>query len=283
MRLPFLRPKDSTAPPARAAAGADPAVSIAVARTRARRRLIGALVLLAVGVVGFPVLFETQPRPLRPDMPIEALRPDTTAALKPPPAPVAARTLPLALPPADAGIEAAPAPGASAAQSVPTAQARPGPASAPVPRVPPIAVQAPQAVVPQAATPAPRPVAVVAAAAPKPASQPAARSPAAAARPDEGKRARAALEGDAAPAAAPVPAKGGRYVVQVGAYADPAMLHEARQKVEKLGLKTYTQVIEGDAGKRTRVRVGPFATRDEAGSAAARVKGAGLPANVVTL
>jgi DedD protein len=104
------------------------------------------------------------------------------------------------------------------------------------------------------------------------------------AKADDGKRARAALEGDAAAAApAPVPAKGGRYVVQVGAYADPAMLHEARQKVEKLGLKTYTQVIEGDAGKRTRVRVGPFASREEASSAAARVKGAGLPANVVTL
>ncbi|MBK6471146.1 MAG: SPOR domain-containing protein [Betaproteobacteria bacterium] len=47
--------------------------------------------------------------------------------------------------------------------------------------------------------------------------------------------------------------------------------------------KTYTQVIEADAGKRTRVRLGPYATRDEADAAAAKLKGAGLPANVLAL
>jgi len=72
-------------------------------------------------------------------------------------------------------------------------------------------------------------------------------------------------------------------VVQVGAYSDAAMLRETRQKVEKLGLKTYTQVIEGDAGRRTRVRVGPFATRAEAQAAVSRLKAAGLPANLLTL
>lgn len=71
--------------------------------------------------------------------------------------------------------------------------------------------------------------------------------------------------------------------MQVGAYSDAAMLRETRQKVEKLGLKTYTQAIEGDAGKRTRVRVGPFTTRAEAQSAAAKLKAAGLPANLLTL
>jgi DedD protein len=71
--------------------------------------------------------------------------------------------------------------------------------------------------------------------------------------------------------------------VQVGAFTDPATLREARARVEKLGLKTYTQVIEGDAGKRTRVRVGPFATREEATAAAARLKAAGLPGNVLAL
>jgi DedD protein len=72
-------------------------------------------------------------------------------------------------------------------------------------------------------------------------------------------------------------------VVQVGAYTDAATLRAARAKVEKLGLKTYTQVIEGDAGKRTRVRLGPYATRAEADAAAAKLKGAGLPANVLAL
>jgi DedD protein len=71
--------------------------------------------------------------------------------------------------------------------------------------------------------------------------------------------------------------------VQVGAYSDANTLRETRQKVEKLGLRTYTQVIEGDAGKRTRVRVGPFGSREEAQAAAARLKAAGLPANLLTL
>ena len=48
-------------------------------------------------------------------------------------------------------------------------------------------------------------------------------------------------------------------------------------------MKTYTQVIETEAGKRTRVRVGPFATRDEAAAAGRTLKAAGLPANILSL
>jgi DedD protein len=40
------------------------------ARLRARRRLIGAVVLLGIGVIAFPLLFETQPRPIAVDIPI---------------------------------------------------------------------------------------------------------------------------------------------------------------------------------------------------------------------
>ena len=87
----------------------------------------------------------------------------------------------------------------------------------------------------------------------------------------------------ATPPSASSVAKTGRFVVQAGAYTDPGSLRDARQKVEKLGLKTYTQVIESDAGKRTRVRVGPFETRQEAEAVAARVKAAGLQVSVLTL
>ena len=72
-------------------------------------------------------------------------------------------------------------------------------------------------------------------------------------------------------------------VVQVGAYTEPAKLKEARQKVEQLGFKTYTQVVEVDGTKRTRVRVGPFATKAEADKAAARIKASGLPVAILTL
>ena len=98
----------------------------------------------------------------------------------------------------------------------------------------------------------------------------------------EGKPVAAATATASASASASAP-KTARYVVQAGAYTDSAALREARQKVEKLGLKTYTQVIESDAGSRTRVRVGPFDSREEADKAAARIKSAGLAANVLTL
>ena len=120
---------------------------------------------------------------------------------------------------------------------------------------------------------------------PAPASAPAPAPPVAAAPPperpaadnSEALRAQALLEGKpvaAAPASAASEAKAARFVVQVGAFTDAATLREARQKVEKLGLKTYTQVVETEGGKRTRVRVGPFDTRDEAEKAAARIKAA---------
>jgi len=54
---------------------------VQVLRTRARRRLIGAAVLVAAGVVGFPLIFETQPRPIPVDLPIEIPRKETAPPL----------------------------------------------------------------------------------------------------------------------------------------------------------------------------------------------------------
>ncbi len=94
----------------------------------------------------------------------------------------------------------------------------------------------------------------------------------------------AAPASHAAPVAAAPASAAGRFVVQIGAYTDANTLRDARAKVEKLGLKTYTQVLDADGAKpRTRVRVGPFATREDADAAAARLKRAGLPANILTL
>ena len=75
----------------------------------------------------------------------------------------------------------------------------------------------------------------------------------------------------------------GRFVVQVGAFTDMVAVREARQKVEKLGLKTYIQTIESATGKRTRVRVGPFETHEEAERAAVRLKAASFPAFIFAL
>ena len=71
--------------------------------------------------------------------------------------------------------------------------------------------------------------------------------------------------------------------MQVGAYNDVERLKAARQKLEKLGFKTFTQDVETATGKRTRVRVGPFTTRAEAEAVAGKVKASGMQANILSL
>lgn len=245
MRFPFLRSK-STAADERPAPAAEPG-SVQMARIQARRRLAGALVLLVAGVAVFPVLFETKPRPIAVDTPIVMPTREAATAVRGPVARAPVNALP-----ADAGIEgpAAAAPAASEPVEMRPAQAQAEPETAPAP---PAVAAAPSAT--------------------KPAS--------AASRPDDGARAQALLD---ARGAASQPAAGApRFVVQAGAYSEPGALRDARQKVEKLGLKTYTQVVEADSGKRTRVRVGPFATRQEAEAVASKVKAAGLQASILAL
>ena len=247
MALPSFFKRKVSEPVAPAAGGptSDDAGPVQAARTRARRRLIGAVVLLAIGVIGFPMLFETQPRPLPGDIPIELPR-----------------------------REGLPAPSSLLPREPPAPPDLPRAADAP-----PAAATAASAVLAEAAAPA-APAAPPAAPAErkggddKPASPPAAaaQAKAPAARPASADATAAAGEGNAA-----------RFVVQVGAYTDAGTLRDVRAKVEKLGLKTYTQSIETDAGKRTRVRVGPFATRQEAEGASGKLKAAGLPGNVLVL
>lgn len=73
-------------------------------RRRARHRLIGASVLVLLGVVGFPLLFDTQPRPISVDIPIEIPAKSTPApAVKPP---VAAVVAPATIKPPAPSVEA---------------------------------------------------------------------------------------------------------------------------------------------------------------------------------
>jgi DedD protein len=74
-----------------------------------------------------------------------------------------------------------------------------------------------------------------------------------------------------------------RFIVQVGAFSDEAKMRDVRAKVEKSGFKTYTHVAETKEGKRTRVRVGPFATREEADKVANKIKQLQLQPQVLTL
>ncbi len=237
-------------------AAADP---VQHSRVRARHRLIGAAVLVVVGVIGFPLIFENQPRPIPVDIAIEIPRKESVPPLVMP----QARVTPLA--PTAAASTAAPAAAPEAAVSV---------ARDPTP---------PNASASTASTDAVKtePVAV---AVTRPVAPPAAPALAAA---TEAARAQALLDGKpATPSPAPkdaAPKDAARFVVQVGAFAENAAAHETRLKVEKLGLKTYAQVADTDAGKRIRVRVGPFASKEEAAQAKDRLKAAGFPAVLLTL
>src|SRR5688500_19812768 len=71
-----------------------PAESIEAMRKRARHRLIGAVVLVLVGIVGFPILFDTQPRPVAVDIPIEIPDRNKVKPLPPPPAAAATKVTP---------------------------------------------------------------------------------------------------------------------------------------------------------------------------------------------
>ena len=254
------------------------AESIEVMRRRARHRLIGAAVLVAVGVIGFPLLFDTQPRPIPVDIPIEIPDRNKVAPLVVP-APVA--DAPAAKPAAPATPE--PAPTAAAQRPAPSRTAAANgladgeelvPSARPAPaKLTPAPAAAPAAAKPEVKHEAKPP----AAPAPSPAPEP---KPA---RADDSARARALLEGRSTEAPAAASAEEARFIVQVGAFADAEKAREARTKVERAGLKTYTQVVDTKDGKRTRVRVGPFTNRAEADKAAARIKALDLSASVLTL
>ncbi len=232
-----------------AAEAGDP---VQIARVRARRRLIGATVLVIAGVIGFPLVFETQPRPVPLDIPIEIPRRDVAA--------------PLVLP----------------AARTPATQAASGQVTAPREEiVTETRAEAGKPVPPPTAASHPKPAAAPSLPEAAPAKPVAQARPASAAQAADSSRAQALLEGrpeERKPAAKADDTKAatGRFIVQVGAYADAAAAREMRAKVEKLDLKTYTQVVETSSGSRTRVRVGPFASREEADKALAKVRGAGL-------
>jgi DedD protein len=188
-------------------------------RRQARHRLIGAVVLVVVSVVGFPMVFDTNPRPISADIPIVIPAQPALAPLTP-----------------AAPVVATPAPVEAVAAQAPAESSTPSPAPAsPIKPAPPV-------------------------------TAPAANAAA-----------------SAAPAAPADPSSGERYVVQVGAYADQARAREVRLKIERSGLKTYTQVAKTSEGTRIRVRLGPYNTRAEADKVAQKIKSLGLTPGVLTL
>ncbi len=89
----------------------------------------------------------------------------------------------------------------------------------------------------------------------------------------------ATTEPAASVADAPRPRLGG-HGVAVGIFADPANADRAAQRLRNAGLPVVVDPIESARGPLTRVRVGPFATREEAVNASETVRNLGLEARV---
>jgi DedD protein len=290
-------------------------------KKRARRRLVGAIVLVTAVAVVLPMVLDSEPKPVRQNVDIHIpspeageFKPKTSEATQQALAPI--KGLPEA-PPAET---ASGLPGAPSAQSSTAApdenaprfgmpssrlsdlpdrtagsagknRADAAPPSTPSPKV--------ETSPPQQAASGDRPDSTRSASgasksksessvrgdrsesARSAGSPPASKSEASAAR--SGRERADSVRGTSAAAKRPADgsADSGGYVVQVAALADAAKARQLQQQMSGAGLKTYTEVISTKAGEVTRVRAGPYATRDAAEKARAQLKKAGLDGQVV--
>lgn len=189
---------------------------------RARRRLIGAIVLVTAIVVVLPMVLDSEPGPVSPDIAVRIPSPDSGAF---------------------------------------TTQVTPLPA----PKVPESKAVRPQAeemtaTAPEATQEKPKP----------------------AVKPGTAKPAKAPAK-TAAKIAKPVnKAAGGQFVVQVIALADAEKAQRMQQQIAVAGIKSYTEIVKTVKGDVTRVRAGPFATREAAEKARDQLKSLGMNGNITT-
>jgi len=250
-----------------------PAESVEVIRKRARHRLMGSVVLVLGAVVGLPLLFDSQPRPVAIDTPIvipdrNQAAPLTYSSVSGPSLAPKERAVPEPLP-TTTDLVVAPktsmgnAAGLDPHEEVVTKDTKTDLKSEP--KAEPKAEPKPEPKAELKAEPKTETKKDV-----KPEAKEGAKDAA---------KAKALLDGkDAAKSGEAV-----RSVVQVGAYADLAKAKEARAKLESAGFKTYTQEVETKDGKRIRVRVGPFATKEEADKTAEKIRKLNLQTSVLKL
>lgn len=161
--MPFFkfRRGDAASAPS---AGLTPAQSVEVLRKRAKQRLIGASVLVLMGVVGFPLVFDTQPRPVEGDIPIEIPGKNALKPLVIPASPAPAVASPRAAP-AIASEKVAAAASLSPREEIFSSKPAPAPTESAPPAIKKEAKPEPRAAVKTEVKPEPKPE-------PKPAPKP---------------------------------------------------------------------------------------------------------------
>lgn len=238
----------------------DPAVD--ELRRKARRRLVGAIVLALAAAVILPMLLEKEPRPLGEDVAVRIPPVDDGKFVNRLSGNAAK----------DASPSTAPAPAPSKSSTEPS----PG-TGASTPAVSPKA--APNVATPAAPTsaqpttePAPAPP-VTAPAKPEP---PTASAPAASpAQPGEAKSAASEPKSNAKTASPKSGSAEGAFVVQLAAFSDDKGANALASKLKRNGYPAYTEAVQTSRGTLYRVRVGGYASREAAGDARNKLKGDG--------
>lgn len=231
-----VRPRRSRAPEE------EPMDPMLPEKKRARRRLIGATALVLAAVIGLPMIFDSEPRPISQDITIQIPPRDKAPPMN---------ASPMPLPPGPtASTEPA---GANAAASANPASV-PAKAEAKQADNIPAASETDATAKDKAAT-----VAVgekrVDSLVDKPSASPSEATRSA----DKDKS---------------------RYIVQVAAVSNKAKVDELLQKLKRGGIEGYWQKVSTKEGERFRVRVGPFSSREEAEKMSKRIDKLGLPGTV---
>lgn len=225
-------------------------------RRQAQARLIGALLLVLIGVLGFPLIFDTEPRPLDPSIAAIAQKPiEEPSPVSEPIGNKAAQTPVIESPISTPAIPAPAAPNSAATAATPP--------TTPPPTPPTRSNTSSATTTPPKTTP------------PKNTLH------------QDSERALALLEGRAL-AEPPAPAstnktQAPRFVVQVAAFSDSASVKKARAKLEKAGLSHYTQEITNKGKKTIRLRIGPFNSESEAKKMLKRAQSLGFNPNLLEL
>jgi DedD protein len=260
----------------------EPADPVLPEKKRARRRLIGAVALVLAAVIGLPMIFDSEPKPVADDIAIQipskdkpASSPAATQPTSPPPSTIAALTT---LDPKEEVVDSPAQAQESAQPEATTAKAHAVQLAAAAP-----AAKDKQESVkpaePQIAKTETKPELKHE---PKSESKPDTKAEAKSAerKAEDAARAKALLEGKPDPAKT-ADRKTGKFVIQVAALATKEKIDEVQGKLKAGGLKPYTEKVATHSGDRTRIRVGPFASKEEADKAKAKILKLGLNATLL--
>jgi len=234
-----------------------------VLKKRARRRLIGAIVLVTLVIVLLPMFLDSEPRPLNQEISIQIPAQSTefssrVAALPKPAAPEAAN--------AGEAKEAEPPKPESPEPEKRAADAEPAQVEAEKPRAgePERPVEPEKRARDERTTRAEPPAKPAAKAETKPQPKPETKPQP---KPEPKPAADAPREREAS---------GDGFIVQVAALTNAEKAKSLKGRISESGLRAYTEVVKTARGDVTRVRVGPYASKEAAQKAADELKKLGL-------